>query len=125
MTNKILDLLNRHLNNRKKNLDNIYKILNHFDNPQDKLKIIHIAGTNGKGSTTAMIYSILHREFKNIGVYTSPHLVRVNERIKIDDVEISDIEFFNILKEVDEIANTHNILLLNDRTIKFRKMLFI
>ncbi len=111
MTNKILDLLNRHLNNRKKNLDNIYKILNHFDNPQDKLKIIHVAGTNGKGSTTAMIYSILHREFKNIGVYTSPHLVRVNERIKIDDVEISDIEFFNILKEVDEIANTHNILL--------------
>ncbi len=73
-------------------LHKIAKLLEPFDNPQDKLKVIHIAGTNGKGSTASIIESILIEHGFKVGLYTSPHLVRFNERIRINKKEISDEE---------------------------------
>ncbi|MBI5049088.1 MAG: bifunctional folylpolyglutamate synthase/dihydrofolate synthase [Deltaproteobacteria bacterium] len=65
-------------------------ILKSLDNPQDKLNIIHIGGTNGKGSTSAMIESILMKAGYKVGLYTSPHLFRFNERIRVNRKEIPD-----------------------------------
>lgn len=74
----------------KLGLDNIQNFLDHIGNPQKNLKTFHIAGSNGKGSTAAFIQSILMELNYISGVYTSPHFVRFNERIKINNLEIPD-----------------------------------
>ncbi len=66
-------------------LDRIKELLSALSHPETKLKIIHVAGTKGKGSTCAMIASILQQASFKVGLYTSPHLHRVNERIRILD----------------------------------------
>ena len=71
-------------------LKRVESLLKSLDNPQDKFPIIHVGGTNGKGSTSAMIASILVEAGYKAGLYTSPHLMRFNERIKINKREISD-----------------------------------
>jgi dihydrofolate synthase / folylpolyglutamate synthase len=89
---KKLDIL---INNEKSannfnnyNLNDIKKLLVHFGNPHKKIKTIHIAGTNGKGSVAHMLNSIFIASGKKAGLYTSPHLVRITERIKINNKEI-------------------------------------
>lgn len=74
----------------KLGLDNMRHILTLLGQPQNKLKAIHIAGSNGKGSTAAFIASMLQEMKFKVGLYTSPHFVRFNERIKINGVEIPD-----------------------------------
>ena len=74
----------------KLGLDNIKNFLTHLDNPQLKLKAIHIAGSNGKGSTAAFIASILMEAGYKVGLYTSPHFIRFNERILINGIQIDD-----------------------------------
>lgn len=74
----------------KADLSNTIKLVNHLGNPQDSLKTIHIAGTNGKGSTSSMIASILQEAGYKVGLYTSPHLKDFRERIKINGVEITE-----------------------------------
>jgi dihydrofolate synthase/folylpolyglutamate synthase len=74
----------------KKDLTNAYLLANHLDNPQKKLKCIHVAGTNGKGSTSHMLASILQEAGYKVGLYTSPHLKDYRERIKINGVKISE-----------------------------------
>ena len=69
-------------------LDRIEKLLNLIGNPQKDLKIIHVAGTKGKGSTCAFLAYILAKSGCRVGLYTSPHLHEVNERIRILDLEI-------------------------------------
>ncbi|MCB9250565.1 MAG: bifunctional folylpolyglutamate synthase/dihydrofolate synthase [Ignavibacteriales bacterium] len=83
----------------KLGLDNIKKLLNHIGNPQEKLKIIHVAGSNGKGSTCSFLASILQEHGYKVGLYTSPHFVRFNERIRINGIEISDDEIIIFLDE--------------------------
>lgn len=68
-------------------------------NPQTKFKTIHIAGSNGKGSTSAFIASILQADGYKVGLYTSPHLERFNERIKVNGKEISDVDAERLLTE--------------------------
>lgn len=96
--NKAIEkLFSLHTFGIKLGLDNIKNFLNLINNPQDKLKIFHIAGSNGKGSTSSFIASILMEMGKKVGLYTSPHFVRFNERIKINNVEIPNeytAEFF-------------------------------
>ena len=58
------------------------------NNPHKKLKIIQIAGTNGKGSTSAMIAYILQKSNYKVGLFTSPHLININERIRINGIPI-------------------------------------
>jgi dihydrofolate synthase/folylpolyglutamate synthase len=74
----------------KKDLTNAYLLANHLDNPQKNLKCIHVAGTNGKGSTSHMLASILQEAGYKVGLYTSPHLKDYRERIKINGVKISE-----------------------------------
>jgi dihydrofolate synthase/folylpolyglutamate synthase len=74
----------------KKDLTNVHLLTNHLDNPEQKLKCIHVAGTNGKGSTSHMLASILQEAGYKVGLYTSPHLKDFRERIKINGVEISE-----------------------------------
>lgn len=68
----------------KPGLDNIKKLCDFFGNPQDKIKTIHIGGTNGKGSTSNMLASVLQESGYKTGLYNSPHLVDFTERIKIN-----------------------------------------
>lgn len=89
-------------------LDRISKVLNYFENPQNSFMTIHLAGTNGKGSTSNIIQKILMSAYpeKNIGLYTSPHLFSYTERIKINDKEISDFDFLRIKKTIENACNT-------------------
>ncbi|PXY41859.1 tetrahydrofolate synthase [Flavobacterium cheongpyeongense] len=74
----------------KEDLTNIKLLASHLDNPQDRLKCIHVAGTNGKGSTSHMLASVLQESGYKVGLYTSPHLKDFRERIRINGVEISE-----------------------------------
>ncbi|SFE73542.1 bifunctional folylpolyglutamate synthase/dihydrofolate synthase [Flavobacterium xueshanense] len=74
----------------KKDLTNTYLLLTHLDNPQEKIKCIHVGGTNGKGSTSHMLASILQEAGYKVGLYTSPHLKDFRERIKINGKDISE-----------------------------------
>lgn len=91
-------------------LEKILSLLKFLGNPHKKFKSIHIAGTNGKGSTSSFIASILSEMKFKVGLYTSPHLVRFNERIKVDGKEIEDeylIESINLLRsEIEKIKPT-------------------
>ncbi len=71
-------------------LDNIRSLCAYLDDPQDKFPSIHIAGTNGKGSTAIILQKMLSQHGLRVGLYTSPHLVVFNERIRIDDHFIDD-----------------------------------
>jgi dihydrofolate synthase / folylpolyglutamate synthase len=74
----------------KTDLTNVILLSNHLDNPHLNLKCIHVAGTNGKGSTSHMLASVLQEAGYKVGLYTSPHLIDFRERIKINGVEISE-----------------------------------
>ena len=90
-------------------LERILKILDLLDNPQEKLKCIHIAGTNGKGSVCAILNSILVEAGIKTGLYTSPHIFEYTERIKINNIDISKENFANYLHEINSIANKNGI----------------
>jgi len=90
-------------------LDNIKAILNAIGNPHEGLHFIHIAGTNGKGSVAAMLSSILKDAGYKVGKYTSPHLIRFNERIVVDDKEISDNEIYEIVDYIRDRIEGQNI----------------
>ena len=79
-------------------------LLRAMDHPERAFPSVLIAGTNGKGSTAATLASILRASGLKTGLYTSPHLVRINERIRVDGAEISDDEFARLHGEVDRIA---------------------
>lgn len=74
----------------KKDLTNAHLLANHLGNPQKKLNCIHVAGTNGKGSTSHMLASIFQEAGYKVGLYTSPHLKDFRERIKINGDDISE-----------------------------------
>lgn len=84
----------------KPGLERIKRLLDHFDNPQQNLKIIHLAGTNGKGSTAAILEQIYRDSGYKTGLYTSPHIFHFNERIKINGRAISSLELVELLKEL-------------------------
>jgi dihydrofolate synthase/folylpolyglutamate synthase len=77
----------------KFDLKNITALCEHLGQPQQAFQSVHVAGTNGKGSTSAMLESILRAAGLRSGLYTSPHLERINERIRVDGREISDEDF--------------------------------
>jgi len=87
----------------KPGLSTITGILKSLDNPQDNFSCIHVAGTNGKGSIASTLSSILHASGHKVGLYTSPHLVRFNERICINNLPVSDkkiVESYNAVNKV-------------------------
>ena len=82
----------------KLGLEHTYRLLKSLGNPQKDLAMIHVAGTNGKGSTCAYLESIFKASGKKVGLYTSPHLIRFNERIKVDGDPIKDSEIVAFLR---------------------------
>ena len=94
----------------KLGLENIQKFLEAIGNPQSKLKTIHVAGSNGKGSTSSFIASILMENGYKVGLYTSPHFVKFNERISVDGKYIPDEYIAKFIekhqKHIDEFQLT-------------------
>ncbi len=80
----------------KLGLDNIRTLLSLVGNPQEGLKAVHVTGTNGKGSVCAYVASALQRAGYRTALYTSPHLVRFNERIQVDGVPIPDADLLRL-----------------------------
>ncbi|MBA4371503.1 MAG: bifunctional folylpolyglutamate synthase/dihydrofolate synthase [Thermodesulfovibrio sp.] len=85
-------------------LDNIRRLMTAFDQPQRAFYSVHIAGTNGKGSTAAMLESILRTAGVKTGLFTSPHLVSFTERIRINGTEVTEKEIVSLAAEVREVA---------------------
>jgi len=92
------------------NLLRLEKLLKKLDDPQNKLPpVIHIAGTNGKGSTLIFIKNIMEEYGLKVHCYTSPHLIRFNERIVLSNKQIHDDDLFDTLNEVIKINNNEEI----------------
>ncbi len=87
----------------KLGLERIVKLLDYLGNPHKKLKCFHIAGSNGKGSTASFLASILYELGNNVGLYTSPHFVKFNERIKINGKEINDEYIISFYKSIEKL----------------------
>ncbi len=81
-------------------LNNMYELLGRLDNPQDKIKVIHVAGTNGKGSTIAYLSSILAEAGYKVGKYTSPVVFEYLEKYQINNKNISESDFTVIAEKV-------------------------
>ena len=94
------------LNNK---LDNILTFTSALGNPQTKFKSLHIAGTNGKGSSSSMLASILQEAGYKVGLYTSPHLKDFRERIKIDGKEIPEDYVVNFISENKSFLEEHSL----------------
>jgi len=93
----------------KLGLDNTSRLLDHFGNPQLAIPTVHIAGTNGKGSTAAFTESILRASGKKVGLFTSPHLLKFNERIQINRCPISDSELVTLISKVQKAVDRLNV----------------
>mgnify|MGYP001127916500 FL=1 len=85
---------------RKTSLENLKKLLKILGDPQEQVKAVHIAGTNGKGSVCSFLNTMLIKSQKSVGLFTSPHLVHMNERIRINGEMISNQEFTDVFEKV-------------------------
>jgi len=98
----------------KKDLTNSIAFSKHLNCPEKQFKTIHVAGTNGKGSTSHMLASVLQEAGYKVGLYTSPHLKDFRERIKINGKIISEVEVVDFIKK--------NILFLEENKLSFFEM---
>lgn len=89
----------------KPGLERVSELCHALGDPQDKLKYIHVAGTNGKGSFCAMTDSILRKAGYKVGLFTSPYIVEFNERMRINGENISDDELCELVKYIKPIAD--------------------
>lgn len=83
------------------------ELLSRLGNPQEGIKIIHVAGTNGKGSVCAYLNAMLLAGGKKTGLFTSPHLVRINERFQINGEDVSDEQFLEAFLKVEKAAKEY------------------
>lgn len=83
------------------------ELLSRLGNAQEGIKIIHVAGTNGKGSVCAYLNAILLAGGKKTGLFTSPHLVRINERFQINGEDVSDEQFLDAFLKVEKAAKEY------------------
>ena len=90
-------------------LERVESFLNLVNTPQDKLKFIHVAGTNGKGSVCAILESVLRNSGYNTGLFTSPHIFEYTERIKYNGKEIDKDKFADLIFKVEKKAKENNI----------------
>ncbi|MGL5124249.1 MAG: bifunctional folylpolyglutamate synthase/dihydrofolate synthase [Fusobacteriaceae bacterium] len=94
---------------KKIDLENIKQICDLLGNPQDRMKIIHVAGTNGKGSTSTTIEIILLEAGYNVGKFTSPHIEKINERICFNNKDISDEDLIRLFLKIKKILKNLDI----------------
>jgi dihydrofolate synthase / folylpolyglutamate synthase len=90
----------------KAGLDNIIALCNAIGNPQESLKCIHVGGTNGKGSTSHLIASILQESGFKVGLYTSPHIFDFRERIMINGIFIPEEEVVQFIENNKQLIET-------------------
>lgn len=107
--NSLKKLFSLHTFGIKLGLDNTIGFLNHLGNPQQALKTIHIAGSNGKGSTSSFIASILQEYGYKIGLYTSPHFVKFNERVVINAEQIEDEYISTFISDNENYIDEHQL----------------
>lgn len=88
-------------------LEHTRELLSRLGNPQEGIKIIHVAGTNGKGSVCAYLNAMLLAGGKKTGLFTSPHLVRINERFQINGEDVSDEQFLDAFLKVEKAAKEY------------------
>jgi len=93
----------------KKDLNNTIALTNYLGNPERNFKSIHVAGTNGKGSVSHMLASVLQDAGYQVGLYTSPHLLDFRERIRINGKPISQREVINFVKENKPFFENHSL----------------
>lgn len=98
----------------KPGLERVSLLCKKLGDPQKDIKCIHVAGTNGKGSTCAMLASVLQAAGYRVGLYTSPHMVRFNERMRVNGENISDEALARITEEVKPYADA-----MEDRPTEF------
>ena len=90
----------------KLGMERIEGLLRELGNPEQKIKTVHVTGTNGKGSVTSMITNILLAANLKVGKFTSPHLVKYNERINLNGKDISDEDFATAITAVKVAADS-------------------
>ncbi len=100
-------------------LDRIKLLLDYLGNPQEGLKVIHIAGTNGKTSTSRMVERLLRSLDLRTGLYTSPHLIHPRERICIDGESVSENSFEELYKHVEPF-----LYLVDEKTSEINHKIF-
>lgn len=88
----------------KNSLEHTRECLRRLGNPQEHFRVIHVAGTNGKGSTCAFLTSVLREAGYSCGLFTSPHLVEINERFQINEVNIDNETFLAAFEKVKALA---------------------
>ncbi len=91
-----------------KNLDNFKLLLKELEIDVNKNKVVHVVGTNGKGSVVNYLSNLLINNRFKVGIFTSPHILRVNERIAINNKFISNRDFLDILNEIEPIISNFN-----------------
>jgi len=110
---KLQKILSRFLKLHKKeidlSLDRILNLCKKLGNPQNKIKAISIVGTNGKNSTIQACYSILKEANIKCNVYTSPHILKINERFVFNNNELGDDELADLFEEVEKINDNNSI----------------
>lgn len=105
--------VNNYLNNyfkgtKEPTLDAMQFFMDKYNNFQQEMKFIHVAGTNGKGSCVQMISNILIKQGYKVGKFISPHLIKFNERIVINEEEITDEEIAALIEELEPKVNEYN-----------------
>jgi len=107
----------------KFDLSRMTKLMDLIDNPQNDYDVIHVAGTKGKGSTCAMIASILIAQGYRVGLYSSPHMIDFTERIQIDNVQISPgefVEFLGIMRsDIESVSNISTFEITTALALKY------
>ncbi len=92
----------------KLGLENINKLLKYIGNPEKKLRAVHIAGSNGKGSTASFLASILQEKGYKTALYTSPHFRKFNERVRINGIEIEDEYILSFMSGLEEYIDKNS-----------------
>ena len=92
---------------RSGNQESLIKILEKLNNPQNTFEYIHVAGTNGKGSVCAYLENCLIDCNQRVGLFTSPHLIKINERIRLNGVDITDDDFERIFYKVEKLIKEY------------------
>jgi dihydrofolate synthase/folylpolyglutamate synthase len=108
----------------KLGLENTINFLNYLGNPQNGLKTIHIAGSNGKGSTASFIASILQEFGFSTGLYTSPHFINFNERVQINGIKISDEYIAEFVTEHENYIDHNELTFFEVTTVLAFKYFF-
>lgn len=112
-----IDYTTNRMNKGRFSLDHFKALLESLGNPQYRLKTVHIAGTNGKGSTTNYLRAILQASGLRVGTFTSPHLEVHNDRIRINDVYISDEQLLYYGNRFAEVIEENNLSMFEIDTL--------